>query len=100
MNQLPLRFSDSVEMGSKQSFKEGDGVEPKPLPWTLHQSWDPPWSFLMDTNRLEMYTFDKNNRFARRETTKDRGNLPLFVKPGLDVGKVIGCCYDSFLILH
>ena len=88
-------FSDGVDFSSKQSTKEGDD-EPNPLPWTLHQSWDPPWSFLTDASRLEMYTFDKNKRFAKRENTKDRGYLPLFVKPGLAVGKVIGCSYDSF----
>ena len=88
MNQLPLRFSDGVEMGSKQSFKEGDGVEPKPLPWTLHQSWDPPWYFLADESRLEVYTINQANRYAKRENEKDRGFLPLFVKPVLAVGKV------------
>ena len=87
-------FLDEVDFSSKQSTIEEDG-EPKPLPWTLHQSWDPPWSFLTDASRLEMYTFDENKRFAKQENP-DPGYLPLFVKPGLAVGKVIGCSYDFF----
>ena len=88
MNQLPIRFLDGVKMGSKQSSQEEEGKQ-EPLLWTLHQSWDPTWSFLTDASRLEVYTIDKDKRFAKRENVKDRGFLPLFVEPGLAVGKVI-----------
>ena len=74
-------------MGSKQSSQEEEGKQ-EPLPWTLHRSWDPTWSFLTDASRLEVYTFDKDKRLAKRENEKDRGFLPLFVKPRLAVGKV------------
>ena len=98
MNQLRVYsvfpFSDGFEMGSKHSSNKGEGKKPEPLPWTLHQSWDAPWSFLTDASRLEVYTIDKDERYAKRENTKDRSYLPLFLTPGLAVGNVLCCCFD------
>ena len=91
MNHSPfsVRFSD---LNSKQS-QGGDGKQTSPL--TPHQSWNP-WYFLADASRLEVFTINKANRYAKRENEKDRGFLPLFVKPGLTVGKVFSCSYGFY----